>query len=45
MKQSCRFDDCKQYGKMNAIYVKTQDDKVFELFWCTECGRIQSRIG
>ena len=45
MKQICRFEDCNAYGQMTAIYVKTVGDEVFELFWCTKCGRVQSKIG
>ena len=45
MKQICRFEDCKQFGQMNAIYVETQGTGVFELSWCKKCGRIQNEIG
>lgn len=45
MKQICRFEDCKQYGQMNAIYVNTQNGNVFELTWCKKCGRVQNEIG
>lgn len=44
MKNTCRFADCKKWGRMNAIYVNTQDGGVFELVWCKECGRVQSEL-
>ena len=30
---------------MNAIYTKTIDGNEFELSWCSQCGRIQNKIG
>ncbi|KKM80638.1 hypothetical protein LCGC14_1337880 [marine sediment metagenome] len=44
MKQLCRFKECAAWGQMNAIYVNTQDGKVFELEWCTKCGRVQNKF-
>lgn len=46
MKNICRFSDCKKWGKMCAVYVKTQDPKmeVYELVWCSECGRVQNQF-
>ena len=44
MRNTCRFPDCKTWGKINAVYVNLQDGGVFELEWCTICGRIQSKI-
>lgn len=45
MKNKCRFEDCKAWGMMNAVYVSTQNKDTFELEWCKKCGRIQNKIG
>ena len=42
MKSLCRF--CNEYGKINSVFTKTNDDQVFELEWCSNCGRVQNKI-
>lgn len=43
MKKNCRFKDCSAYAQINAVYVDTKSG-MFELFWCTKCGRIQNKF-
>ncbi len=42
MKTICRF--CNEYGHINSVFCKTNDDQVFELEWCSECGRVQNKL-
>ena len=44
LKNICRFKECSAFGHINAVYVNTQTGEVFELAWCSTCGRIQSKF-